>query len=39
MASAAQVCQALVDDALDGGGTDNVTALVARIRIPLDRAA
>lgn len=30
MTSAAQVCQALVDDALAAGGTDNVTVLVAR---------
>ncbi len=30
MASATQVCQALVDDALADGGTDNVTVLVAR---------
>jgi protein phosphatase len=39
MATAAQVCQALVDDALDGGGGDNVTVLVVRIRVPLNRAA
>jgi protein phosphatase len=39
MASAAQVCQTLVDDALEGGGTDNVTVLVARIWAPLERAA
>jgi len=30
MTSAAQVCRALVQDALDGGGTDNVTVVVGR---------
>ena len=30
MTSAEQVCQALVQDALDGGGTDNITVVVAR---------
>lgn len=30
MTSTAQVCQQLVDDALEAGGTDNVTVLVAR---------
>jgi protein phosphatase len=32
MTSARQVCQDLVQDALDGGGTDNVTVIVARVR-------
>jgi serine/threonine protein phosphatase PrpC len=30
MESAKQVCEALLQDALDGGGTDNITILVAR---------
>ena len=30
MESAKQVCEALLKDALDGGGTDNITILVAR---------
>jgi protein phosphatase len=30
MTSARQVCEALVQDALDGGGTDNITVLVGR---------
>src|SRR4029079_19479938 len=30
MTSAKQVCEQLVQDALDGGGTDNVTVLVGR---------
>jgi serine/threonine protein phosphatase PrpC len=30
MTSAKQVCEALVQDALDGGGTDNITVLVGR---------
>jgi serine/threonine protein phosphatase PrpC len=30
MESAKQVCEALLEDALDGGGTDNITILVAR---------
>jgi serine/threonine protein phosphatase PrpC len=32
MTSAKQVCEALLQDALDGGGTDNVTVVVARVR-------
>lgn len=31
MTSAKQACEALVQDALDGGGTDNVTVLVGRL--------
>jgi len=31
MTSAKQVCEALLQDALDGGGTDNVTILVGRV--------
>lgn len=30
MTSAEQVCRALLQDALDGGGTDNITVVVAR---------
>jgi len=30
MESAKQVCEALLEDALDGGGTDNITILVGR---------
>jgi serine/threonine protein phosphatase PrpC len=30
MTSARQVCEALVQDALDGGGSDNITVVVAR---------
>ncbi len=32
MDSAQQVCRLLVDDALDGGGSDNVTVVVGRLR-------
>ena len=32
MSSAEQVCESLLQDALDGGGTDNVTIVVARAR-------
>ena len=32
MTSARQVCEDLVQDALDGGGSDNVTVIVARVR-------
>ena len=35
MTSARQVCEALLQDALDGGGTDNITILVGRA-IPKD---
>jgi len=35
MQSAKQVCEALVQDALDGGGTDNITVIVGR---PVPRA-
>jgi serine/threonine protein phosphatase PrpC len=31
MTSAEQACQALLQDALDGGGTDNVTILIGRV--------
>ena len=30
MTSAKQVCEALLQDALDGGGTDNITIIVGR---------
>jgi serine/threonine protein phosphatase PrpC len=30
MTSAEQVCNDLVQDALDGGGTDNITVVVGR---------
>jgi protein phosphatase len=37
MSSARQVCQDLLQDALDGGGTDNITILVGRtVRRPRD---
>jgi protein phosphatase len=32
MTSARETCQQLVDDALDGGGTDNITVIVGRVR-------
>lgn len=35
MTSARQACEALVQDALDGGGTDNITVIVARA-VPKD---
>jgi protein phosphatase len=35
--SSAQVCQRLVDRALDAGGKDNVTVIVARYRFPRPR--
>jgi protein phosphatase len=31
MSSAQQVCEALLQDALDGGGTDNITIIVRRV--------
>jgi protein phosphatase len=31
MTSAQQACEALVQDALDGGGTDNITVIVGRV--------
>jgi serine/threonine protein phosphatase PrpC len=31
MTSAQQVCEALLQDALDGGGTDNITIIVRRV--------
>jgi protein phosphatase len=34
MTSARQVCQVLVQDALDGGGSDNITVLVGRTITP-----
>ena len=37
MTSARQACEALVQDALDGGGTDNITVVVARA-VPKDAA-
>jgi len=30
MTSAQQACEALLQDALDGGGTDNITVVVGR---------
>jgi protein phosphatase len=30
MTSARQACEALVQDALDGGGTDNITVVIGR---------
>ena len=36
MTSAKQVCEQLLQDALDGGGTDNVTIIVGR-QVPKDR--
>jgi protein phosphatase len=30
MQSSKQVCEALLQDALDGGGTDNITVIVGR---------
>jgi protein phosphatase len=36
MTSARQVCQDLLQDALDGGGTDNITLIVRRA-VPIDR--
>ena len=38
MTSAKQVCERLLQDALDGGGTDNITILVGRA-IPSDQPA
>jgi PPM family protein phosphatase len=38
MTSAKQVCEALLQDALDGGGTDNITLVVSRI-LPTSPAA
>jgi serine/threonine protein phosphatase PrpC len=35
MTSARQVCEQLVQDALDGGGTDNITIVVGRA-VPID---
>lgn len=32
MTSAKQVCEALLQDALDGGGSDNITIIVGRPR-------
>jgi serine/threonine protein phosphatase PrpC len=32
MTSARQACEALVQDAPDGGGNDNITILVGRVR-------
>jgi protein phosphatase len=37
MTSARQVCEALVQDALDGGGSDNITVVVARAVPDLSR--
>jgi protein phosphatase len=34
MSSARQVCEALLQDALDGGGTDNITLVVSRVLSP-----
>ena len=30
MTSAREACEALLQDALDGGGTDNITVLIGR---------
>jgi serine/threonine protein phosphatase PrpC len=38
MESAQQVCEALVQDALDGGGGDNVTVVVGRAMAPVAAA-
>ena len=36
MQSAKQVCEDLLQDALDGGGSDNITVLVGRVVLPKD---
>ena len=36
MTSARQVCEELLQDALDGGGTDNITIIVGRTIKPPD---
>ena len=38
MTSARQVCEQLLQDALDGGGTDNITIIVGRT-VPNDLPA
>jgi serine/threonine protein phosphatase PrpC len=38
MTSSQQACEQLLQDALDGGGTDNVTIIVRRL-VPKDPAA
>jgi serine/threonine protein phosphatase PrpC len=37
MTSARQACEALLQDALDGGGSDNITVIVGRA-LPRDSA-
>ena len=39
MASAQQACEALLQDALDGGGEDNITVVVGRVSKDLSPAA
>jgi serine/threonine protein phosphatase PrpC len=39
MTSAKQACEALLQDALDGGGTDNITIVIGRAVIPGTAAA
>ncbi|MFN2316747.1 MAG: PP2C family serine/threonine-protein phosphatase [Gemmatimonadales bacterium] len=34
MTSSRQVCEALLEDALEGGGTDNITIIVGRVKEP-----
>jgi serine/threonine protein phosphatase PrpC len=36
MTSAKQVCEALLQDALDAGGSDNITIIVGRANLPQD---
>jgi serine/threonine protein phosphatase PrpC len=38
MTSARQACEALLQDALDGGGSDNITVIVGRAAPPVGRA-
>jgi serine/threonine protein phosphatase PrpC len=38
MTSATQACEVLVQDALEGGGSDNITVVVGRA-LPRDSAA
>ena len=38
MTSAKQVCEQLLQDALEGGGSDNITMIVGRA-VPKDRPA
>jgi serine/threonine protein phosphatase PrpC len=36
MTSSKQLCEALLQDALDGGGSDNITIIVGRTLKPVD---